>query len=116
MQVNFSVVTPRYSPDLIKLYEKINQSNGEFKIEKVGGLNFCVLLHKSIQLIEENEIQLQQQKQQQQQLQFQQQPTPQNVYINPLSNKTIEVYFYAFFMTLLRYLKTSNYFMLIRPN
>jgi hypothetical protein len=51
LQVNLSIVSPKYSPEFIRLYEKINGPNGEFKIERQNNNAFLVALHNSIQLI-----------------------------------------------------------------
>lgn len=84
-QINLSIISPNYSVESIKLYEKINCSSGEFKLEKnqKSGQNFFVLLHKSIQLIEESEVVHQPASQ----IPLQQQ---QNSFMNPLSNKAAD--------------------------
>jgi hypothetical protein len=92
-QISLSIISPNYSAESVKLYERVNGSNGEFKLERSqkSGHNFFVLLHKSIQLVEESEVQ--QQTQQitfQQQMQQQQPPSSQNSFMNPLSNKAAE--------------------------
>lgn len=87
-QISISMISPTYSAESIKLYEKINCSNGEFKLEKnqKSGQNFFVLLHKSIQLIEESEVV----QQPTPQAPYQQQQASQNSFMNPLSNKAAD--------------------------
>lgn len=53
-QINLSIISPKYSSDFIKLYEKVNRSNGEFKLEKINNITYFTLLHKSIHLGEKN--------------------------------------------------------------
>ena len=46
-----SIISPKYSSELVKLYEKVNHTSGDFKLEKHNSFTFLVLMHSSIQLI-----------------------------------------------------------------
>ena len=52
--MNLSIISPKYSPDLVKLYEKVNHLNGDFKLEKHNSFTFLILMHTSIQTIGNN--------------------------------------------------------------
>jgi biotin carboxyl carrier protein len=78
-----SIISPKYSPELIRLYEKINESSGELRIEQIKNISYYSLLHKSIHLTEYEQSllpqsqSLLQQSQQSQQPQTQQSQQPQ---------------------------------------
>ncbi len=50
LQINLSIISPKYSSEMIHLYEKINHANGEFKLDRLENNIFLVLLHNSIKL------------------------------------------------------------------
>ena len=55
MHVNLSIISPNFSPEFIKIYEKANSidssSDHTFKLEKINENVFFTLLHNSIELI-----------------------------------------------------------------
>ncbi|RNA14418.1 hypothetical protein BpHYR1_028574 [Brachionus plicatilis] len=86
-QVNLSIISPKYSIDWIKLFDRININSCDIKLDKIGNFNYLILLQNSIHLID---YEAQQQKLHQQQLIQQQAQQPVQVTAQPPSVPSVQ--------------------------